>query len=536
MSILFATSRRSAMRPMSCQGVLAAECHVQLRAFLVQHRQFLAERGMTNAASFLAEPERDRTTIDWYAEGSERPVPLASLPEDGQALIRAKLETCLQALRALAASQQSASPLAAGLLVQALHHPSEADVHVLDGEPVLINWGYAGGVGNAAPENIMRVGSGDIAAPVRPARPEPAGSAVPSPAFAAMAAAPAAASFAGEPKAAPVVPPAVPPVVPPVPPAEEPAPEPQSGPEDPLEPSARQDGPFARPYAPLFAAASQTPPQDSVPPASEPQAQEGAPAGVRVVPLPVPAAGCLSWLLPLLLLALLIWLLLAALGLAPSPLPAGCFRQAVTLDSERARAQSLALSEQELSRQVQEHAALCVPPRQEPQEEPREEPLPEKPLAQAEPPAALPDFGTPVIIPEEPKPEPPKTRKGDALNIPKAAEKERDLSFLEGCWESSTGLVNREKQFDIKVEYCFDKKGRGKRHVHEVGASGQKCTGTARARFSGGRLYIEDHGASCPRGGGYNSGTVVCTGSGSSTTCRGRQPGAKDWKADFRRK
>ena len=48
-----------------------------------------------------------------------------------------------------------------------------------------------------------------------------------------------------------------------------------------------------------------------------------APTPVAAIPAPA-RGGCLPWLLPLLLLLLLLWLLGAALGLLPSPLPAGC--------------------------------------------------------------------------------------------------------------------------------------------------------------------------------------------------------------------
>ncbi|MDO5537212.1 MAG: hypothetical protein Q4F72_06755, partial [Desulfovibrionaceae bacterium] len=461
MNTPFATSHRGGMRPLAVQGVLAADCHEQLRAYLQQNRQFLAERGMPDAASFLAEPVRGANgAIDWYTNLSEKPVPLSSLPEAEQTAARANYAACVSALRQLAQSRTGGS-LAGELLALALQHPSDEDIYIVQGRPVLVNWGYAPGIGNAAPESIMRLGDADIAAPVRPVRPEPAEKPA---APAAMAAAPAAAAFAEEPKAEPAaeppVRPIVPPVVPPVPPREEPAPDPAP------EPAPREE-PVERTSAPLYAAQPQTPPQDPVPPQEPVQ-----PQGVRVVPVPVPAAGCLSWLLPLLLLALLVWLLLAALGIAPSPLPAGCFHQPVSLDGERVRAQSLALSEQELSRQVQERAALCVPPKPEPREEPKEEPkkeepVPEEPLAEVKPPVELPDFGTPVIIPEEPKEEPkprpkvekpvlkaeavpqekpkpvekpkPETKKpakGSTMQIPKDAAKNNDLSFLEGCWRS----------------------------------------------------------------------------------------------------
>ncbi|MDO5537213.1 MAG: SrfA family protein [Desulfovibrionaceae bacterium] len=532
MNTPFATSHRGGMRPLAVQGVLAADCHEQLRAYLQQNRQFLAERGMPDAASFLAEPVLGANgTIDWHTNLAGRPVPLTSLPEAEQTAARANYAAAVAALQELARTGADGS-LAGELLTQALQHPSDEDIYVVQGRPVLINWGYAPGIGNAAPESIMRLGDADIAAPVRPARPEPAGKPA---APAAMAAAPAAAAFAEEEKAepagAPSVPPTVPPIVPPAPPREEPAPDPMPEPA----PQEQAEGTAA----PLHAAHPHTPPQGPVRPQG----------GIRVVPVPVPASGCLSWLLPLLLLALLLWLLLAALGIAPSPLPTGCFHQPVSMDGERARAQSLALSEQELSRQVRERAALCVPLRPEPEAEPKEEPekeepVPEEPLAEAKPPVELPDFGAPVIIPEEPKEEPKpllkaeaaprekpkpeekpkaetkKPAKGSTMQIPKDAAKNNDLSFLEGCWRSVTELHESLKGTPIVAEYCFEANGRGRRLVYEQ--DGSVCSGPATARFSGANLDISSARSRCPKGGYYVREKVQCRGSGSSTTCDGQ--------------
>lgn len=287
-------------------------------------------------------------------------------------------------------------------------------------------------------------------------------------------------------------------------------------------------------------------------------------------PPPAPAAaaappargGCLPWLLPLLLLLLLLWLLGAALGLLPSPLPSGCLpvdRAALEAEQQKAAAHEDELAR--LWRELQEKAALCkpTPPPAPPVEEKPEEPKPQPP----EPEVVEPFIGESPVEPEpEPKPKPvekpkpqkpkeeakpveqpkpvekpkPKPRKNEDLTIPQDAAKKNDLSFLEGCWTSETGLYSHPSNEPIIAEYCFDKKGRGRRIVRE--RNGQVCSGSAQARFQGSRLQFDSNQARCPRGGTYVPQKVDCTGSEHTTQCKGRELGGANlkWDARFRRK
>ena len=272
------------------------------------------------------------------------------------------------------------------------------------------------------------------------------------------------------------------------------------------------------------------------------------PAVVAAAPVAVPPrSGCLPWLLPLLLLLLLLWLLGAALGLLPSPLPSGCMP--VDRSALEAEKQKAAASEDELAllwRQLQERAALCKPvaPTAPKVEEKKEEPKPdpevvepflgETPVeppkvAEAPKPKPKPEpKQEPKPLPkEEPKPqEPPKPapKKNDNLAIPEDAAKKNDLSFLEGCWTSETGLYSHPSNEPIIAEYCFDKSGKGRRLVRE--RNGQVCSGPASARFQGNRLNFESGQAKCPRGGVYVPQKVECTGSENTTQCKGREQGA----------
>ncbi len=513
------------MRPLVFQGIAAAFCHDQLQAFLAQHSEELEALGMPDATGFLAEPVHDQSGLtDWYMEGETSPVPLTSLPEEEQNAVRRTLGRYARALGQLldrSSLPGSQEGMAAGLLKEALHFPSENDIYVCEGRPVLINWGFAAGEQGAAPQDIMR-----LAAARPPAAKEPAAA---------------------------------------VPPAEDEPPNPgQASPAPVATPLTAPAGPAAAPAAETrMQAAAPVPP----PPA-------GAAPSVRPI-------GCLSWLLPLFLLLLLLWLLLAALGHFPSPLPESCFRQAVPADNEILRGRAL---DDELARilpLLTERARLCRPAR--PEEPPKAEqppvvpelpeaPPPEEPGAEPLPPEELPFFGAVPAQPEPPrapekvppkKPEPPRKQpvkeppketpkplpepkkppkaapavpKGHNLEIPRDAPRNNDLSFLEGCWRSVTDLYNNNGT-PIEGEYCFDRNGKGRRFVRQE--NGVRCSGSARARFQGSRLHIESDWAACRGKQKYVPQNIDCQGTGASTSCQGRDSGGglhSRWKAGFVKK
>ncbi len=489
MNTHFATSQRNDMRPLAFEGLPATDCHDQLQAFLAANQAFLAQHGMPDALVFLAEPMHDAATgkIDWYTSAKERPVPLADLSGAEQQVLLAKTQQCLDALRALAKNGAKRHDIAASFLSLATMHPGEQDIYSAGGTPVLINWGFDPSL-VAHPENIIRLGEKARPEPVRP-EPKP------------------------EPEPEPV-------------PQAQPAPEASAIP-----------GPVPVQNIPQAAKTAATPPP--VPPATS-----------------TTNAGCLPFLLPLLLALLLLWLILAIAGLVPSPLPASCFHQAVPsgnapaagdsleqrIDNEHARSRVLAEKADSLNNMVREHQALCLP-REEPkpaaeapvtpQEDPvREDPVPQKqesqPLADSE----MPDFGTPPAAPET-------EQKGEAMQIPEEAARKKDLSFLEGCWRSVTGLKNSLTGRPITAEYCFSGDGEGYRNVTED--DGQICKGPLKASFSGSKLNIDARDALCGDGRSYVPQKVTCEGSENSTQCYGREwddvEGSENrWEAGFVRK
>lgn len=275
------------------------------------------------------------------------------------------------------------------------------------------------------------------------------------------------------------------------------------------------------------------------------------PPAAAPAPLSPSGPGCLPWLLPLLLLLPLLWLLGAALGLAPSPLPAGCLRaDGTALEAQKNSAAALDDEMARLWRELRERAALCRP--ETPPLEKKAEPVAPAIEPQKEPEVVEPFLGEtppepPSIEPEpEPRPQarpkpveprkPAPKKKDQDLTIPEDAARKNDLTFLEGCWTSETGLYSHPSNEPIIAEYCFDKKGKGRRFVRE--RNGQICSGSARARFQGNRLLFNSDSARCPRGGTYVPQKVECTGSENSTQCKGNELGGanKKWDARFRRK
>ncbi len=515
MNTHFATSQRNTMRPLAFEGLLITDCYDQLHTFLVANQAFLSKHGMAHAHLFLAEPMYDPATgqIDWYTTAKETPVPLADLPEAEQQALLARTQQCLNSISALVKNGTGRHDIAASFLSLAIIHPGDQDIYSAGGTPVLINWGFEESSA-AQPEHIMRLGGQDQPRPEQP-QPQTQPQAQPVP------------EFVPEPQPVPVQDTheaaVTPPPVPPVPPA------------------------AARSYT-----------------------------------------GCLPYLLPLLLALLLIWLLLAILGLLPSPLPASCFHQAVPmdtdsarseawdsgkqetpdqgLDSELARSRVLAQKADNLIERLRAHQALCVPkdeprpvvpdapnppeepvppvtepapPAEEPavpMEEPKqEEPAPpaeeSRPLAENE----MPDFGAPAVVPEKEEARPKAAQKGEAMQIPEEAAKKKDLSFLEGCWRSVTGLKNASTGRPITAEYCFSANGKGYRKVTED--DGQICKGPLKARFKGSKLNIDAKEASCPDGKRYVSQKVTCEGTEYSTQCYGREQNYRGetitWEAGF---
>lgn len=486
-----ATTRRGDFNATRYQGILVTDSYAQLASML--------EKNLTpEHALFLAEPVHDSsgTTTDWYTRAEGTPTPLANLPEEEQNAARERIKSLASDINGLASSltgdEKSSNSIRGNILALALRYPGTDHIYMVGAQPVLTCWGFLPGTVGAQPEDLMRLG----------------------------AALPAAAAGG--------------------------------------------------------AATSATAP----------------PAAVTVSRFPWWRA-LLSFLLGLLLLAalfLLAGLLFGPGGCsAPVTLPAGCSaglpfgltmpewtvpgcspasvpemkeeerehapdpEKLSALTAEQEKEAALRLQLDDLRRQLEARAALCVqtPPKEEPKpEEPKEEPKEEQQppsLAELMPTTPDPPKEEPKPVPpkeekkpeKKPEPKPEKQKKGEDMRIPESAKKNKDVSFLEGCWDSDPGLVSMNTGEPIDVKYCFDANGRGTRTV-TMTRSKDRCAGSVRAQFDAlGNLIINADGAPCGRGGSFVPQDVQCnqpTGGGKAT-CYGQERGGKrnKWDAKFRR-
>jgi hypothetical protein len=200
--------------------------------------------------------------------------------------------------------------------------------------------------------------------------------------------------------------------------------------------------------------------------------------------------------------------------------------------ADRLEADYLAMQDDEklLRAEVARLAALiagqrrdCKPPGP-PVLEGRRPPVEEKPPVEETPPVRR----EPPV--EERKPD-------EDLSIPEDAKRSGDMSFLEGCWTTITGLVNVRTREPIVYEYCFDKNGQGTASVTE--RSGRRCVAPTTARVDEtGKLIIEDQSVlRCPQGDHYVSTRVQCeSSSGGTAQCSAIQSNNTRWQATMKRK
>lgn len=156
----------------------------------------------------------------------------------------------------------------------------------------------------------------------------------------------------------------------------------------------------------------------------------------------------------------------------------------------------------------QKNAAPKTVTQKEPEKKPAE---PKKAQAQAAPEKPR----------ESPKaPESPKARKakaGEALRIPPEAQKNGDLSFLEGCWQGTRPEYYSKRV--IKECFCFGANGKtGKRRIFD--GKKRQCIGGANAKLSSnGVLSVTSSGAACNDGERWGSAEMVCRDSGPRAPC-----------------
>ncbi|SPJ31116.1 trypsin-like peptidase domain-containing protein [Falsiruegeria mediterranea] len=113
-------------------------------------RALLTDRAGPEVAALFAEPLLSRgndtaaPSVSWYADAKSEPVPLSRLSPAEQSQVTAYLSDHLRPLRSLAEE-----PAHADLVWGALSTYGADDVMVVDGRPVIVNWGLLPGGGGA---------------------------------------------------------------------------------------------------------------------------------------------------------------------------------------------------------------------------------------------------------------------------------------------------------------------------------------------------------------------------------------------------
>jgi hypothetical protein len=123
---------------------------------------------------------------------------------------------------------------------------------------------------------------------------------------------------------------------------------------------------------------------------------------------------------------------------------------------------------------------------------------------------------------------------GRPLAIPQWAIDANDVSFMEGCWNSTSDhIVNIETELPITYTYCFDSGGNGSVTIDEYDAAGNyldTCTSGAKVSFKDKNLVINvDKTVRCVLSGdGYVPHSVLCRSDSSDIFCEVTQEGISE--------
>ncbi len=160
-------------------------------------------------------------------------------------------------------------------------------------------------------------------------------------------------------------------------------------------------------------------------------------------------------------------------------------------------------------------------PAEQPGEEPVEPPLPEQATEQPPTPPAPED-----VVPADRQTPPP----GLPLEIPEEAGQSGDTDFLNGTWQSNTGLVDDTGR-PVDLQYTFED-GQGRATLRRD--DGSTCSGPMQARMQDGRLVMQHGALRCPDGSEFKGSTVECTPDASGRAeCEGRYPNGNRYPVDI---
>jgi hypothetical protein len=131
-------------------------------------------------------------------------------------------------------------------------------------------------------------------------------------------------------------------------------------------------------------------------------------------------------------------------------------------------------------------------------------------------------------------PTPPQQKIEKPLSVPADSRARGDVGFLKGDWRSSSTLTTQRGEEEVRINYQFDDKGKGKAMI--VQNDGVTCEAPATARFDkDGKLLIEEQAnAKCSDGSSYVKSTVTCeVGKETGADCTGRNDGGKTYSVQI---
>ncbi|MDR2338816.1 MAG: hypothetical protein LBF40_01560 [Deltaproteobacteria bacterium] len=112
----------------------------------------------------------------------------------------------------------------------------------------------------------------------------------------------------------------------------------------------------------------------------------------------------------------------------------------------------------------------------------------------------------------------------DGFVIPAGGDP-KDLSFLEGCWDSGKGALDGTTMLPITHVYCLNHRGTGSYTVKEFDESMRltdTCSGGLTALRVGDSVVMEVQEAACGKGDGYQPFSLRCVnGQGKTAKCSG---------------
>lgn len=107
-----------------------------------------------------------------------------------------------------------------------------------------------------------------------------------------------------------------------------------------------------------------------------------------------------------------------------------------------------------------------------------------------------------------------RSQPGEGLRLP---SDRRDLSFLEGCWVSTSQIFEMETRTPIEIRYCFQNNGRGTVEISK--SDGAHCTAPIRAQRIGPNLKMQHGAIPCDRGSGFNESIITCKPLNNEASC-----------------